>query len=132
MTYRRYVNRVAPKMPFMVQGHAFRDVRWDKGAASISGHKVCTDKSCRGFDGYHIESCKRKTIDKKANIAKDILAILRGWQSTMQINQSQVSAVRKMAEHTYNDKICSSCQLPPEGHPVQERHLLRGPLPRLG
>ena len=72
----------------------------------------------------------RKVIAAKAKIGKDT-AVLKGFQYTMLNNQSQVAAVRKMAEHEYNDKICRQ-HLLPEGHPVQERHLQRGPLLRLG
>ena len=46
------------------------------------GHKVCADKNCRGFGGYHIENCKRKAIVAKAKIGKDT-AVLKGFQYTI-------------------------------------------------
>ena len=72
----------APKLPFLVNGIAFGDVRWDKSQATISGYKVCQDKRCRGFDGYHVEGCERKAIVSKAQINTNV-AILKSFQRVM-------------------------------------------------
>ena len=71
--------RTAPNLPFLVDSTALGDNCWEKSQATISGHKVCADKSCRGFDGYHVDGCDCKAIVSKAKINKN-MGILKGFQ----------------------------------------------------
>ena len=113
-----------PTLPFIVDGHAFGDMRWDKNQATLSHHKVCEDKNCLGFDGFHIETCKAKTIIARNQMDKST-GILKTFQRLIATNEKEVNAVRAMVEHIYNDKICRSFRR--KGIPCKSGSCATGP-----
>jgi hypothetical protein len=101
------VNRIADT-PLMLDGDIqVGYLSLSKRRIHVPGTKVCNDDECRGFGGFHLNTCKRRELEKKSKINRSV-AVGKSFSQVMQDNAKQLGGVRKLLKAKYDGKLCKN------------------------